>query len=97
MIRRLVCMTCLAAWLTGFGTVPATADPVMRVGVVNAQKGYAVIDDQLFLISAGTRVTRANGTTGMLSDLRRGTHVTIRTAKTPGAGKPTLVEIRIVR
>lgn len=97
MNNRFVRIACLIALLTGLGAQPASAETTMRVGAVNAQKGYAVIDDRVFLIAAGTRVTRANGATGMLTDLRTGTYVTIQTTATPGSSKPTLVEIRIVR
>lgn len=97
MNNRFVRIACLIALLTGLGAHSAGAETTMRVGVVNAQKGYAVIDDQVFLIAAGTRVTRANGTAGNLTDLRTGTYVTIQKTATPGSSKPTLVEIRIVR
>lgn len=108
MNRRFSHSVFLAAWIwVALGTagpalaespIPTTRGPTtMQVGAVNLEQGYAVIDDQIFLIAATTRVTRASGATGSLTDLRKGMHVTVRATTLPGANKPTLADIRIVR
>lgn len=80
------------------GSIPvARGQAAMRIGAVNLEKNYAVIDDQIFLIAATTRVTRASGATGSLTDLRKGMRVTIQSRTMPGTHKPTLTHIQIIR
>lgn len=68
-----------------------------RVGNVRPDKGYVSLDDRIFLMDAGTRVYRANGSSGAVTDLKKGMRVTIRVQSVPGSSKPVLAEIRIAR
>ncbi len=75
----------------------ARSEATMQVGAVYLEQGYIVLDSQTYLLQPSTRVYRASGATGNLTDLRNGMYVTIRVTPVPVTEKPRIIEIKIVR
>ncbi len=90
-------LTRLALGLCLLLAAGAAAAATYRIGNVRPDKGYVSLDDRLFLVDTGTRVYRANGSLGAVTDLKKGMRVTIRAWTAPGSSKPVLTEIRIAR
>jgi len=82
---------CLGLFLTA-GTALASS---MKVGSVNPDKGYIVLDDRVFLLTPATRVLGSSGAPLTATSLRKGMKVTIRVQSTPSGSRPVLEEIQI--
>lgn len=106
-----VCVVCITGLLVcgGLSAPTQAANPVAaypaptsrdqaarKIGAVYPDKGYVVIEGQVFLLSSSTRVYRTNGATGGLTDLQKGMYVSIRVTATPASSKPVIEEIRIL-
>lgn len=86
-----------AANTAGYPTPSARDQAARKIGAVYLDQGYLVIEDQVFLLSNSTRIYRANGATGSLTDLHKGMYVNIRTAATSASAKPVITDIQIIR
>jgi|GEM_PF-3897170 len=70
-------------------------EDVYRVDGVYLDNGQIVLDDRMFRFNASTLVYRPNGSTGAMTDLRRGMRVNIRALHE--SSQPFLTHIRILR